>query len=124
MKIVKRFLSLTLKRSNTSLLIERETMLEKILTKLGTTGSGMGVSLEKTLQGYVDSGEGFVYVDGKGDYLPMQDVSASTKECGRADEVLTLDLSDLKNLSPADQEDLSKALLANCDTKIFLKNEK
>lgn len=99
-------------------------MLEKILTKLGTTGSGMGVSLEKTLQGYVDSGEGFVYVDGKGDYLPMQDVSASTKECGRADEVLTLDLSDLKNLSPADQEDLSKALLANCDTKIFLKNEK
>ena len=86
--------------------------------------TGMRAKLTEALKNEIASGNGIAYVDGKGDYLPMQDVSARAKECGRSDEILTVDLSDLKNLSPADQEDLSKALLANCGTKIFLKNEK
>lgn len=35
--------------------------------------------------------------DGNGYYKPMQDISRRAKECGRSNEVLTLDLSDLKS---------------------------
>lgn len=67
-------------------------MLKRLLCRLGIIGSGRTVCLANALKNHVESGDGFIYIDGKGDYMPMQEVSAKAQESGRSDEVLVLNL--------------------------------
>lgn len=104
----------------------------------------MQKAIDRQLKDTIENATGVVYIDGKGDSNMLKDILEQAKKDGKHGEVFILDtpvsnnnanellpktrglgmnivcsLSDLEDCSPIQQE----AILANCSTKIFLKNE-